>query len=215
MTQDRRIDDRRPDQPLQWDDTETLAGQSWNAPAAPAAGPAELAKLQRYDHLGCLMAPDASGDYYAVADVEALFTRLSQPSAPVTAEPVAWMVRRTSDGHVFGTYPSEADAVTVRGWSEDCKVVPLYAVPVATHPAPADRDAIRDQAQQWISVDERLPEYGADVLIAGTDEERGVPYRMATIYVEEVFVDHRGYPTHWMPLPSQPSASHATKGEGE
>lgn len=37
MTQERRKDDHHPDRPLDWSDTENLAGQEWKAPAAPQA----------------------------------------------------------------------------------------------------------------------------------------------------------------------------------
>lgn len=147
MTQDRRIDDRKPTEPLVWDtdqklitsalqhlhdekaaaslveipdsvpqlhiaigtkdamrgllrddpitDTEPLAGQVWTAPlgsaaAAQAAVPAELAELTRYEPTAkaCQgealpdMEADAQGDYYAVADVEALFAALAAPAVP-------------------------------------------------------------------------------------------------------------------------------------
>lgn len=36
----RRKDDRHPDRPLDWSDTETLAGQQWKAPVTPSAAPA-------------------------------------------------------------------------------------------------------------------------------------------------------------------------------
>lgn len=41
MTENRRKDDRHPDRPLDWSDTETLAGQQWRTPASPSAAPAD------------------------------------------------------------------------------------------------------------------------------------------------------------------------------
>lgn len=70
--------------------------------------------------------------------------------------------------------------------------------------------------QEWISVDDRLPQYGEAVLLAAPtvqkviymlDGDDGVPD-----WFEPYFFDHDNElkigwnkPTHWMPLPDRPS----------
>lgn len=73
-----------------------------------------------------------------------------QSPAPVTAEPVAWMVHRTTDSHVFGIYNLEDDAKKVKGWSNDAVIVPLYAAPVSPQPAaqvPSRDDVLEEAAK--------------------------------------------------------------------
>lgn len=96
MTQDRRINDRHPDRPLDWSDTEPLAGQVWTAPlgsaaAAQAAVPAELANMEVLTASEIASRPLPAGrQFVRLTDVQAMLGALAAPavpSPPLTAGP--------------------------------------------------------------------------------------------------------------------------------
>lgn len=66
-------------------------------------------------------------------------------------------------------------------------------------------------ANMWISVDERLPEPGAAVLIAFADGGVDLSFRYvmkntgAHVCWEGVEFEHHASPTHWQPLPAPPA----------
>jgi hypothetical protein len=82
--------------------------------------------------------------------------------------------------------------------------------------APASREtkgaavAKADQASEWISVDERMPEYRKQVLVIGTGfgpQKRYTTDYYAAWYSEAGIWErwpHPKPPTHWMPLPAAP-----------
>lgn len=79
-------------------------------------------------------------------------------------------------------------------------------------------------ADGWISVDERLPEDGVEVLCAGTgfsqafvmacyyDEDRREWYPINTHWTDAT--GNAQYPTHWRPLPAPPTLNASKEGNG-
>lgn len=70
---------------------------------------------------------------------------------------------------------------------------------------------------KWFSVDEKLPAYGEEVIVAVCDESGDTPYKyttsgmMASIDVWIVDKDINHSVTHWMPFPSYPSEKEVHK----
>jgi len=114
-----------------------------------------------------IMGIEDSGDLLddarcAIDKVNALIA--GQSPAQVTGEPVAWAVYALFDGKMVPQFPVALDMERARRHAEmfrtcdKAEVRPLYAAPVSTQPthaqAPAERDAIRDQALEeaarWI-----------------------------------------------------------------
>jgi hypothetical protein len=93
------------------------------------------------------------------------------------------------------------------------------APPAGISPAPL-------AGSEWISIDERLPEHEAEVLVTGfegNDPSKPRWTQIAHFHKEGSFYDHDTGeafypPTHWMPLPAAPRAALSqgdVSGEGE
>jgi hypothetical protein len=95
----------------------------------------------------------------------------------------------------------------------------LAAPPAGISPAPL-------AGSEWISIDERLPEHEAEVLVTGfegNDPSKPRWTQIAHFHKEGSFYDHDTGeafypPTHWQPLPAAPRAALSqgdVSGEGE
>ena len=59
------------------------------------------------------------------------------------------------------------------------------------------------EANTWISVEDRLPEYGDVYLFVIKDDGTGVPCVISR-FMDGFFIDVTDQCTHWMPLPAPP-----------
>lgn len=146
MTQERRKDDHHPDRPLDWSDTETLAGQEWKAPAAPqaVAGKGEVPEgvYYSFEHDNFYKQGSAEGMsqlfYERWRDHKFDFPAAPAIPSPDAAEdePVAWMVRNPeaiyAEGiELFRYY----DSIPARLLPPLANPVPLYARASLSSPA--------------------------------------------------------------------------------
>lgn len=71
------------------------------------------------------------------------------------------------------------------------------------HQLEAERDAAVEAMPRWISVDERLPEVGVNVIVLLADGFTSVAQRLTWGWFIYVYSSSRDV-THWMPLPETP-----------
>lgn len=154
MTQERRITDKLPGQPLQWDDN-AGAARAASPSVAPAAGQAGLDELVTWDaelyHRGPLGIPDArmavfnGGGFYRVEDVREVFATLAAPVAADTEQATADVENLIATAHQLREVKHWAAQAAVPLLAEIAGRM-LKATPLAT---PADAGAGLTNSGAW------------------------------------------------------------------
>ena len=78
----------------------------------------------------------------------------------------------------------------------------------------AERDAAVEAMPRWISVDERLPEVGVNVIVLLADGFTSVAQRLTLGWFIYVYSTSRDV-THWMPLPEPPKGKPPIGGDSD